>query len=131
MNIPRNLPQIYTAPLAIEQVLLNLLINAAQAADKEDSRVILNISIGSTPQEHLIIEIIDNGSGIDEASTDRLFDPFYTTRMANCGTGLGLYVCHNLIKGLGGRVEVQSQPGQGSKFTVILPDRDSDRPPAV
>jgi C4-dicarboxylate-specific signal transduction histidine kinase len=131
MNIPRNLPQIYTAPHAIEQVLINLLINAAQAVDKEDSRVILNISIGSTPQEHLIVEIVDNGSGIDEASKDRLFDPFYTTRMANGGTGLGLYVCHNLIKGLGGRIEVQSQPGQGSKFTVILPHKDSDRPPAV
>jgi C4-dicarboxylate-specific signal transduction histidine kinase len=131
LNIPPNLPRIYTAPHAIEQVLLNLLINAAQAADKEDSRVILNISIGSTLQDHLIIDVIDNGGGIDDASKDRLFDPFYTTRMADGGTGLGLYVCHNLIQGLGGRIEVQSQPGKGSKFTVILPHKDSDRPPTI
>ena len=122
MNISRDLPQIYTAPHAMEQVLINLLMNAAQAADKEDSRVILNISIGNAPREHLIVEIIDNGCGIDEKSKDRLFDPFYTTRLPSGGTGLGLYVCHNLIKGLGGRIEVESEPGAGSKFTVILPD---------
>jgi signal transduction histidine kinase len=131
MNIPPDLPQIYTAPHAMEQILLNLLTNAAQAADKKDSRVIVNISIGSTPQEHLIVEIIDNGCGIDEKSKDRLFDPFYTTRLAKGGTGLGLYVCHNLIQGLEGRIEVESEPGAGSKFTVILPDMDSDRPSAV
>jgi C4-dicarboxylate-specific signal transduction histidine kinase len=131
MNIPPDLPQIYTAPHAMDQVLLNLLMNAAQAADKKDSRVILNITIGSTPLEHLIVEIIDNGCGIDEKSKARLFDPFYTTRLAKGGTGLGLYVCHNLTKGLGGRIEVESEPGAGSKFTVILPDMDGDRPPAV
>ena len=127
MNIPPDLPQIYTAPHAMEQVLLNLLMNAAQAADKEDSRVILNISIGNAPREHLIVEIIDNGCGIDERSKDRLFDPFYTTRLASGGTGLGLYVCHNLVKGLEGRIEVESEPGAGSKFTVILPEIDGNR----
>jgi len=131
MNISRDLPQVYTAPHAMEQVLINLLMNAAQAADKEDSRVILNISIGSTPREHLIVEIIDNGCGIDEESKGRLFDPFYTTRLPSGGTGLGLYVCHNLIKGLEGRIEVESEPGVGSKFTVILPDLSSDKPPSV
>ena len=131
IKVPPDLPQIFTAPHAIEQVLLNLLMNAAQAANKEDSRVILNVSIGNTPREHLIIEIIDNGCGIDEHSKDRLFDPFYTTRMPDGGTGLGLYVCHNLIKGLDGRIEVESEPGKGSKFTVILPHKDSDRPPPV
>ncbi len=131
MNISHDLPQIYTAPHAMEQVLLNLLTNAAQAADKEDSKVILNISIGNAPREHLIVEIIDNGCGIDKKSRDRLFDPFYTTRLPNGGTGLGLYVCHNLVKGLEGRIEVESEPGVGSKFTVILPDMDADRPPAV
>jgi len=129
MNIPPDLPQIYTAPHAMEQVLLNLLLNAAQAADKRDSRVILNISIGSTPQEHLIVEIIDNGCGIAEKSIDRLFEPFYTTRLPKGGTGLGLYICHNLIQGLDGRIEVESEPGAGSKFTVILPGLDRRKSP--
>ena len=70
----------------------------------------------------MIFEIIDNGRGIDERSKARLFDPFYTSRMPDGGTGLGLYVCHNLIKDLKGRIEVESEPGTGSKFTVILPD---------
>ena len=129
MNIPRDLPQIYTAPHAIEQVLLNLLMNAAQAADKRDSRVTLNISTSSTPREHLILEIIDNGCGIEERSKTRLFDPFYTTRMHGGGTGLGLYVCHNLIKDLEGRIEVESEPGAGSKFTIILPNLDTEEKP--
>ena len=129
LNIPQDLPKIYTAPHAIEQVLINLLINAAQAADKNDSRVILSISIGKNSQEHLILEITDNGCGMDERSKARLFDPFYTTRMPEGGTGLGLYVCHNLIKNLDGRIEVESQLGKGSKFTIILPNKNSNRSP--
>lgn len=129
INIPPDLPEVYTAPYAMEQVLINLLMNAAQAADKEDSWVKLNASIGSTWREHLIIEVIDNGCGFDEKTKDRLFDPFYTTKLPGEGTGLGLYVCHNLIQGMGGHIEVESKPGQGSKFTVILPDKDNRKEP--
>ncbi len=125
VNIPPDLPQIYIAPYAMEQVLINLLMNAAQAADKEDSRVELIAAIGSTWREHFIIEIIDNGCGIDEKSKIRLFDPFYTTKLPCDGTGLGLYVCHNLVQGIGGRIEVESEPGNGSKFTVILPEKEN------
>ena len=129
IDIPSEMPQVYTAPHAMEQILINLLMNAAQAADKENSYVKLVASIGDTWLEHLIIDVIDNGRGIDEISRDRLFDPFYTTKLPGQGTGLGLYVCHNLIQGMGGRIEVQSEPGAGSKFTVILPDKNKRKNP--
>ena len=129
INIPRDLPEVYTAPYAMEQVLMNLLMNAAQAVCQEDSWIKLNASIGSTWREHLIIEIIDNGCGFDERAKDRLFDPFYTTKLPGEGMGLGLYVCHNLIEGMGGRIKVESEPGRGSKFTIILPDKDNRKKP--
>ena len=57
-------------------------------------------------------------------SRRKIFDPFFTTMSTAEGTGLGLYICHNLIQGLGGRIEVESEPGKGSRFMVILPDQD-------
>ena len=124
VNIPEDLPSIWTDPEAIEQVLINLLINAAQAADKEDSRVRVSVALGNTWRDHLIIEVIDNGCGMDEETTKKVFDPFFTTKAPGAGTGLGLYVCHNLIEGLGGRIEVESAPGEGSTFRVILADKN-------
>ncbi len=129
IDIPSEMPQVYTAPHAMEQVLINLLMNAAQAADKENSHVKLVASIGDTWLAHLIIDVIDNGRGIEEISRDRLFDPFYTTKPPGQGTGLGLYVCHNLVQGMGGSIEVQSEPGAGSKFRVILPDKEKRKNP--
>jgi len=122
INIQENLPKIFTNSKAIEQVLINLLVNAAQAADKEDSRVKLDVSMDKTSQNDLIIEVEDNGCGMDEKTRNRLFDPFFTTKSLAEGTGLGLYISNNLIEALGGRIEVESEPGKGSMFRVILPN---------
>ena len=122
INIPENLPKIYTEPDALEQILTNLLINAAHAADKNDSRVKLDVSKGNTWKEHLIIELSDNGCGMDPETQSKIFDPFFTTKASGQGTGLGLYVCQDLVKGLDGRIEVESEPGRGSVFRVVLPD---------
>ena len=121
INIPEGLPGIVTNPKVIEQVIINLLINAAQAADKEDSWIKLSASTGKTPENHLIIEVQDNGCGMDEKAKKRLFDPFFTTKSPGQGTGLGLYVSKNLIEGLGGSIKVESEPGKGSTFQVVLP----------
>ena len=121
-NIPENLPKIHTDPGAVEQILTNLLINASHAADKEDSRVKLDVIHGDTWKDHLIIEISDNGCGMDPETLSKIFNPFFTTKGPGQGTGLGLYVCQDLIKDLGGRIEVQSEPGKGSVFRVVLPD---------
>ena len=106
----------------MEQVLINLLVNAVQSADKEDSRVKLDVSLDKTSQNSLVIEVEDNGRGMDEKTKSRLFTPFFTTKSTGEGTGLGLYVSNNLIEGLGGRIEVESEPGKGSTFRIILPN---------
>ena len=81
------------------------------------------MQLGNTWRDHLIIEISDNGCGMDKETKGKIFDPFFTTKGPEEGTGLGLYVCHNLIEGLGGRIEVESEPGQGSSFRIMLPDK--------
>jgi len=122
INIPENLPEIYTDPDAVEHVLTNLLINAAHAADKKESWVKLDVIQGTTWKNHLIIKISDNGCGMDPETLSKIFDPFFSTKPVGRGTGLGLYVSRDLVKDLGGRIEVQSEPGKGSVFSVVFPD---------
>jgi C4-dicarboxylate-specific signal transduction histidine kinase len=126
-DLPEKSQQIWTDANALEQVLLNLLVNAANATDKENSRVELNVEIRDSWLEHIIFEIRDNGSGMDEKTLQKIYDPFFTTRSDSGGTGLGLYVSHSLVEGLRGRIQVESKPGKGSAFRVILPDRDRRR----
>jgi C4-dicarboxylate-specific signal transduction histidine kinase len=123
-QIPQNMPLIYTDPYALEQILINLLVNAAQAADKQDSRVKLAVSVGNGETDHITIKVSDNGCGMDEQTRLKIFDPFFTTKSPAEGTGLGLYVCHNLIADLGGKIEVESKVGQDTVFKVILPGKE-------
>lgn len=122
VKIPQNLPDIYSDPDVIEQVIINLLINAAQATDKEDSWVKLNVSASNNGNEQLIIEISDNGIGMDDTTIEKIFDPFFTTKDLGEGTGLGLYICHSRVEAMGGRIEVESEKGVGSTFKVLLTD---------
>ena len=123
-NIPENLPRIWSDPLFLEQILLNLLVNATQAADKNDSRIELNVEVRSSWLDHTVLEVKDNGAGMDEKTMQGIFDPFFTTKSSEGGTGLGLYVTHNLVQSLKGRIETESEPGKGSTFRVILPDKE-------
>jgi len=127
LNIPESLPPILADLETLEQILVNILINAAQAADKEHAWVRLSVKLGNGCRDHLIIEVSDNGCGMDDETRGKIFYPFFTTKGPEEGTGLGLYVCHNLIEGLGGRIEVESEPGQGSSFRIMLPDKGRGR----
>lgn len=109
------------APQALEQVLINLLINAAQAADKPDAWIKLKTHIPDHRNEMAVIEISDNGSGIEPSHQDRIFEPFFTTKAPGVGTGLGLSVSLNLVRQMGGRLEVRSVPGEGTTFSISLP----------
>lgn len=131
MDMPDDLPLIYADQYSLEQILLNLIVNAIQAADKPDSFVKLSAYTGYSWRDATIITLVDNGSGIDEKTMGRIFDPFFTTKSATEGTGLGLYVSHNLVQNLGGRIEVESRPKEGSTFTVYLPDKDRRKIPRV
>ncbi|NTV48745.1 MAG: PAS domain S-box protein [Geobacteraceae bacterium] len=107
----------------IEQVLLNILKNAAQAisatAMSRQPQIILRTS---TSGGMAVIEIEDNGPGMDEATRLRVFEPFFSTKEVGIGTGMGLSVAYAIVtKGHHGSIEVRSQPGEGSCFTLKLP----------
>jgi signal transduction histidine kinase len=127
MDFQDDLPEIMTDPEALEQIMVNLLINASHAMDKDASRILLRVRKGRRWRERIIIEVIDNGAGIDQKTRDHLFDPFYTTKHDGRGMGLGLYIVTNLIEGLGGSIDVESEPGVGSTFRVTLADLDDKK----
>ncbi len=125
LNLGEGLPEIEGHFSRLEQVVANLLINAAHAiCDKERGR----ISVATRWVERLqsvLIEIEDNGAGMSREIMERVLDPFYTTRRASGGTGLGLSVSHGLVQEHNGRIGIISRPGAGSRFTVFLPVADS------
>jgi two-component system NtrC family sensor kinase len=114
VNITEDVPLIFTDFVALEQVLVNLLINAW---------VMVSAKPGNTQQDDLIIEVSDNGCGMDEKTREMIFDPFFTTRVQDNGSGLGLFVSKNLIDKMGGRIEVESNLGVGSTFRIVLQKR--------
>jgi signal transduction histidine kinase len=124
VELPPDLPLIFTDPESLEQVLINLLVNAAHACDKDDSRVTLSVSKGKAWQNRFLIEVADNGCGMDTDMMNKIFEPFFTTKPQGLGTGLGLYISRSQIERLGGQIEVESRPGEGSTFRITLPDVD-------
>jgi two-component system sensor histidine kinase PilS (NtrC family) len=111
-------------PHQIRQVFWNLFINAAQAMPGGGTlRVVLrkNSSPPAPSGGRILgeISVIDSGTGIGEEEREKIFDPFFTTKER--GTGLGLSIVHSIVEGYGGKVTVQSQPGQGTTFSVFLP----------
>ncbi|MFZ7126512.1 MAG: two-component system sensor histidine kinase NtrB [Desulfobacterales bacterium] len=122
VEMPDDLPMIRSDEEALEQILINLLINAAQAADKPEAWVRLRAEAGDSPEDRLRLSVSDNGCGMDEETRNQIFDPLFTTKDTQNGTGLGLYVCLNLIESLGGRIEVSSRLGEGTEIRILLPD---------
>jgi signal transduction histidine kinase len=106
----------------ISQVVLNLLVNAFQAVETHHPAGggLVRVRTYLDGQE-LVLEVRDNGPGIDPAHMPKLFDPFFTTKDVGEGTGLGLSISHNIVMAHGGRIDVDSAPGQGATFRVFLP----------
>ena len=108
-------------PAQINQVVLNLLVNAMQAIEAT-GRGAGRIEIETRAQgDEVILEVADDGCGIPEEILPRIFDPFFTTKPVGQGTGLGLAISHGIVADHGGRIEVESTPGRGSRFRMILP----------
>jgi len=114
-------------PDQIEQVLINLLKNAAEAVDNGGS-VEVRISeceemptqiVNRSKDEILCISVTDNGDGISEEDKSRIFEPFFSRKKG--GTGLGLFISHSIIQHHGGHISVDSRPGTGTTFSIILP----------
>lgn len=120
VSLPKEESTLYTNPVALEQILINLLVNAAQAADKADSFIRLSVEKPESQSEGWRFEIEDNGCGMDEKTRLQIFEPFFSTKLNEGGSGLGLYICKRLVRDLGGSIQVKSQNGQGSTFSLEL-----------
>jgi signal transduction histidine kinase/ActR/RegA family two-component response regulator len=104
------------------QVFLNLLINAAQAIpDGQADRQEIRVTSRPLGTDRVAIEVKDTGCGVKPEHLSRIFDPFFTTKPPGVGTGLGLSISLGIVSGMGGTIEVESQPGQGATFRVVLP----------
>jgi signal transduction histidine kinase len=125
------LPRVRCAPREIQQVFVNLLLNAADAVDPEDPGRPVHIRIRTASSDsHVIVEVQDDGAGIDSDALQCVFDPFYTTKPAGQGTGLGLSISYEIVRRHGGELRVQSAPGRGACFTLMLPlDPETDAAP--
>ena len=117
-----NLPGLLADKNQIQQVLLNLLLNAGEAIAGDGSITIAT----SFAHEDVIISIEDTGPGIKEEDMDKIFDPFFTTKPVGKGTGLGLSVSYGIIKQHNGEIKCKSKVGVGTEFKVFLPAGESE-----
>ncbi len=113
------MPSILADEKKIKQVLINLVMNARHAVGTDGTiSVMTRYDVG---EDQIAITVADTGYGIEEKNLSRIFDPFFTTKSTGEGTGLGLSVSYGIIKNHGGDIDVESAPGQGSRFTIRLP----------
>nr|MBI3612686.1 PAS domain S-box protein [Nitrospirota bacterium] len=116
-SIPPDLPQVHADPDLMSQVFLNLFINALHAMADGGTLCIVTESAGGL----VSVKVADTGHGIPEEHLPKIFDPFFTTKEVGKGTGLGLTVVHGIMREHGGSITVESQKGQGTAFTLMLP----------
>lgn len=129
LQIDETVPRVLGQEVKLEQVCLNLIQNAIQAMGKTE-RPVLTIKTGFQmsidpetleEKQFILIAIKDNGEGIDRKNQDKIFDPFFTTREVGTGMGLGLSIVDQIIREFSGVIKVDSSPGSGSCFSVLLP----------
>jgi len=127
-EIPSELPLSFVDPRQIHQVLVNLVTNAFQAMPEEGRVTIIadELRLGASvqiPKSKIRIRVSDTGTGISRENMEKLFEPLFTTKAS--GIGLGLAVSKSLVQANGGSIEVESEEGRGSTFTVILPTKEA------
>jgi two-component system, NtrC family, sensor kinase len=116
------LPLIHCFPQQLNQVFMNIIVNAAHAIQERGEIAVQTRLLDSD----VVITIRDNGCGIQKENLTKIFDPFFTTKEVGKGTGLGLNVAYNIIKKHNGTIEVQSEEGKGTEFTIKIPIQTGD-----
>jgi signal transduction histidine kinase len=111
------LPLMKVNPDQIQQVFMNLIINAIDAMP-EGGKLWIQMKADG---KFIIIVIRDSGHGIDETVMEKIFDPFFSTKRLGRGTGLGLSICYGIIREHKGTISVSSKKGEGTTFTISLP----------
>jgi signal transduction histidine kinase len=121
-------PLLYGYPSEINQAIMNILRNAVEACGEQG-----NIWVRSYEEDGAVrVEIEDDGSGIPPELMGKIFDPFFTTKDVGSGLGLGLAIANSIVHKHGGLIEVESTPGKGSKFTLVLPlEHDINKEEAI
>lgn len=118
-------PAVHGNEARLGQVFLNLLVNASQAIEHgsvDDNEV--RVSAWLHPSGRVAVEVSDTGCGLAPSVREQIFAPFFTTKPAGAGLGLGLAICRRIVEGYGGAIEVESEPGLGATFRVLLPRAD-------
>lgn len=137
LDLDRDLPPVWVEPDLIEQVIMNMLVNA-QHAIEDDGNITIRCrrspepripDPGMDPVPMVQIWIIDTGCGIPEENLQRIFDPFFSSKEVGKGTGLGLSVSHGIVRAHGGCIDVKSTVGQGTTFCICLPLNPSSGEP--
>ncbi len=117
-----DIPTVKGIPQQLNQVFMNILVNAAQAIEKKGDIHIITRSVAQSVE----VSIRDNGSGISQDNITKIFDPFFTTKDVGKGTGLGMNIAYNIIQKHNGTIHVDSELGQGTTFTITLPVGEKD-----
>ncbi len=119
-----DIPDIECLPSQINQIVMNLVVNAAHAIGEQRGRITLRTGVAD---EEVWLEVADNGAGIARENLSRIFDPFFTTKPIGKGTGLGLSLAYGIVQKHAGRIEVDSEPGRGTTFRITLPIRHPEQ----
>ena len=119
-DIPQDLPKIKGIGVQLEQVFLNMIINACEAMAGKKGELTISARMGKDDPHKVEVILADNGSGIPKENLRKLFNLFYTTKGSQ-GTGVGLSMAYRIVKDHNGDIEVESEPGKGTRFTVYLP----------
>jgi PAS domain S-box-containing protein len=126
VNLQPDLPKILANANRLEQVLFNLMTNARDAIEQraaaQGAKEPREITVrSSSKDEKVVFSVTDTGVGIPEESMDKIFEPFYTTKEVGRGMGLGLSITYGIVREFGGSIEVASEPGMGTQFTLKFP----------
>jgi CheY-like chemotaxis protein len=135
LELPADVPPVDADIAQLQQLIMNLVINAGEAIGDAPGVVTVRTGVrefahgripaslsesGIVPGRYVFLQVTDTGSGMDEITKQRIFDPFFTTKFT--GRGLGLSSAQGIVRGHGGAIDVESSPGRGSAFTVLLPE---------
>lgn len=120
LELAESLPPVLGSAQQLEQVIMNLILNAVQSLPGETSAVAVSTAYDSGSDE-VVVTVADEGRGIPRDIADRILEPFFTTRLDSGGSGLGLAISYSIVKDHRGNLEFESLPGQGTTFTVRLP----------
>ena len=131
LHFPEDLPEIAADPNQLKQVFINIILNAVQAMEPGKGRLAIGAEAARLEAQDVVnIWFEDNGSGMTEQQTDRIFEPFFSTKKQSDGTGgsgLGLSISYAIIQNHGGRIAVESELGSGTIFRIAIPVAGRER----